>query len=55
MKLQYKELLVRYDEDDNIYKLIQHRYGIKDIEFNTDKDIVVSHDTGVKIAKPPKT
>ena len=49
MSLQYKENLVRYDDDDQVYRLIQRAYSIKDLEFNTAVNKVVSNDTGIKV------
>ena len=56
LKLKYKENVVWYDEDTNEYKLMQRKYTIRDIEFNTGEENVVKFDFGVKsIAKPSKT
>ena len=49
MTLKNKELLVQYDDTEKVHRLIQSKYRIQDIEFNTDKDKVVSNDTGVKV------
>lgn len=56
LNLKYNENIVWYDEDTNEYKLIQNKYTIRDIEFNTGEENVVKFDFGVKsIAKPTKT
>jgi hypothetical protein len=49
MTLRYKENIVRYDDDDQVYRLIQRTHGIKDIEFNVEANKVLSNDTGVKV------
>lgn len=41
--LKYKENLVRYDEYEKVYKLIQNKYSIKDIEFNTTDNKVIDN------------
>jgi hypothetical protein len=48
LKLKYKENVVWYDEDTNEYKLMQNKYTIRDIEFNTGENNVVNFDFGVK-------
>jgi hypothetical protein len=49
MTLQYKENIVRYDDDEQVYRLIQRAYSIKDIEINTEVNTVVSNDSGIKV------
>ena len=55
LKLKYKENVVWYDEDTNEYKLMQNKYTIRDLEFNTGEENVVKFDFGPKsVGKPSK-
>ena len=54
LKLKYKENTVWYDEDTNEYKLMQNKYTIRDIEFDTGEEKVVHFDFGVKSVGKPK-
>lgn len=51
LKLKYKENMVWYDEDDNVYRLIQNKYTIHDIEFHTGDVNVVKFDSGIMSSK----
>ena len=52
LKLKYKENMVWYDPDNNIFRLIQNKYTIRDIEFDTSDDKNVTFDYGIgKISK----
>jgi hypothetical protein len=46
INLKYNENVVWYDEDTNEYKLMQNKYTIRDIEFNTGEEKVVKFDIG---------
>ena len=48
LNLKYKENVVWYDEDTNEYKLMQNKYTIRDIEFNTGEEKVANFDFGIK-------
>jgi hypothetical protein len=50
LKLKYKENMVWYDPDNNIYRLIQNKYTIRDIEFDTseEKNIIFEYGTNNK-------
>jgi hypothetical protein len=48
LNLKYKENAVWYDEDTNEYKLMQNKYTIHEIEFNTGEENVVKFDFGIK-------
>jgi hypothetical protein len=50
LKLKYKENMVWYDPDNNIYRLIQNKYTIRDIEFDTseEKNIIFEYGTNKK-------
>lgn len=54
MSLKYKNYLVEYNEDDNIYKLIQQKYTILNLEDNFVKPEVISFEFG-NITKNTKT
>jgi hypothetical protein len=49
MDLKYKENYVWYNEDDGTYKLVQNKYGIKDLEHVIGNDKIVDFDVGIKI------
>lgn len=49
MDLKYKENYVWYNEDDGTYKLVQNKYGIKDIEHVIGNNKVLNFDVGIKI------
>ena len=46
INLKYNENVVWYDEDTNEYKLMQNKYTIRDIEFNTGEEKVIKFDIG---------
>jgi hypothetical protein len=54
LNLKYKENTVWYDEDTNEYKLMQNKYTIRDIEFNTGEENVINFDVGIKSTTNPK-
>ena len=45
--LKYMYCKVEYDEDTNEYKLMQNKYTIRDIEFNTGEEKVIKFDIGL--------
>jgi hypothetical protein len=54
MSLKYKNYLVEYNEDDNIYKLIQQKYTVLNLEDNFVKPEVISFEFG-NLTKNKKT
>lgn len=42
MKLKYNENSVWYNENNNTYHLIQNKYSVKDVEFNTGQEKIIS-------------
>jgi len=47
LKLKYKENMVWYDPDNNVYRLVQNKYTIRDIEFDTSDDKNITFDYGI--------
>jgi hypothetical protein len=47
LKLKYKENMVWYESDNGVYRLIQNKYSIRDIEFNTSDDKNITFDYGI--------
>ena len=47
LKLKYKENMVWYDPDNNIFRLIQNKYTIRDIEFDTSDEKNITFDYGI--------
>lgn len=54
LKLKYKENMVWYDTDNNIYRLIQNKYTIGDIEFDTSEEKKITFEFGTKIRNGKK-
>jgi len=54
LKLKYKENMVWYDADNNIYRLIQNKYTIRDIEFDTSEEKKITFEFGTKIRNGKK-
>ena len=46
LKLKYKENMVWYDVDSNVYRLIQNKYSIHDIEFDTSDEKNITFEYG---------
>jgi len=47
LKLKYKENMVWYDPDNDVYRLIQNKYTIREIEFDTSDDKNITFDYGI--------
>ena len=54
LKLKYKENMVWYDTDNNIYRLIQNKYTIGDIEFDTSEEKKITFEFGTNIRNGKK-
>lgn len=54
MNLKYKNNMVWFDQDTNIYHLIQEKYSIKDMEIDIIAPEVINFDTTLEIKDIPK-
>ena len=48
MNLKYQVNQVEYMEDENVYRLIQKKFSIQNLEFNYGSLDIVSYDIGIK-------
>lgn len=54
MDLKYKNNMVWFDQDTNVYHLIQEKYSIKEMEIDTFGTEVIHFDTTLEIKERPK-
>ena len=54
MDLKYKNNMVWFDQDTNVYHLIQEKYSIKEMEIDTLGTEVINFDTTLEIKERPK-